>query len=94
MNLMTSVSGLACKLNRKSNAMRLIIDCDPFLPRPDLYARYVYEHILEREYQEPISKFFGAWTWPHIDVSETERRCVGEYLKRIYAEGKIRYAEW
>lgn len=74
----------------------LEIDCAPGEPRPDVYAREVFNTI-GKEYAEPNSKFFGNWTW-FIDIEkepwEKAKDTVGAYLKKLYNAGKIRYASW
>ena len=76
--------------------INLNIDCAPGSPRPDGYAKVVFEY-LGIEYTEPISKFFGNWIW-HIPVDEVkydkELPWISDYLKRLYSRGSIRYAGW
>lgn len=74
--------------------MMLVIDCDPFSPRPDVYAQHIYGTILGIELPNTISRCFGAWTWPEIEVTEEQEELIGTYLKDLYAHGCIRYAEW
>ena len=71
------------------------IDCEPFAPRPDVYFQHIWNEILHRENNipEPISKFFGCWTW-EITFTEEEQNAVGEYIKSLYNSGKIRYGSW
>ena len=70
------------------------IDCAPGAPRPDAYIPDVADD-LGVKYGEPISKFFGNWTWwlENVDKSQYEQKLEG-IMKRandLYARGRIRY---
>lgn len=71
------------------------IDCEPFAPRPDVYFRHIWEEILNRKdsIPQPISKFFGNWTWD-IEYTEEEQSKVADYIKDLYYHGNIRYGSW
>ena len=74
----------------------LEIDCAPGTARPDTYATFVF-NALGVEYKEPLSKFFGNWTW-HIqtlkEVYDGVQPDISNYLKEQYNKGYIRYASW
>lgn len=76
--------------------MTLGIDCAPGTPRPDRYARIVFDK-LKIEYNEPISKCFGAWTW-EIDVESDKYTAIKpwlkEYMNELVHKGSIRGAQW
>lgn len=72
----------------------LIIDCEPLMPRPDVYYKEICKNILHTEPKEPISKLFGEWIWKVDYDSEEQRNKVGEYLKSCYKSKLIRYGEW
>lgn len=76
--------------------IQIEIDCEPFAPRPDAYFKHIWTYILENteKLPEAVSKFFGCWTWENIEVSEDKQKEIGNYLTRLYNEGKIRYASW
>lgn len=70
------------------------IDCAPLTPRPDKYFEYICKEILHLEYYEPISKFFGYWTWKVKYFNEEQPKRIKEYLTEQYNNGLIRYASW
>lgn len=72
------------------------IDCEPFVPRPDVYFKHIWISILGREESSmpnAISKFFGCWTW-EVEISEEQQSRIADYIKHIYNQGKIRYGSW
>ena len=73
------------------------IDCAPGAIRPDAYYRVICEK-LGIEYQEPICKFFGNWTWQVPDLTEEQEKLYAElvptYIKGLYENGNIRYGSW
>lgn len=72
----------------------LIIDCAPGMPRPNVYYEDICEKILHIKPTEPLSTFFGAWTWKVDYESEEQRKKVGEFLSKCYKANLIRYGEW
>lgn len=77
--------------------MTVEIDCAPGADRPDSYFRVICEK-LGIEYFEPVSRFFGNWTWVIPDLTEEQNKVydefVPDYLKGLYERGRIRYASW
>lgn len=73
-----------------------VIDCAPGSPRPDVYARKVFDY-LGIEYINPISKFFGAWTWC-VEISESKYEDFSDWMQEtmddLYKRGHIRGAQW
>lgn len=72
----------------------LEIDCDPFAPRPDEYAKEIFKNILHSDYQPPRSVCFGCWTWENVECTREQKDLIGEYLTGLYGMGRIRYASW
>lgn len=71
------------------------IDCEPCTPRPDVYAKDIFA-MLNKEYQEPYSKMFGAWEW-EVEVDnccdiEQKLNCIHERFETLYNQGYIRGA--
>lgn len=73
------------------------IDCAPGAPRPDCYYKVICEK-LNIEYAEPISRFFGNWTWVLPDLTDEQVKLYDEivptYIKGLYEKGHIRYGSW
>jgi len=70
------------------------IDCAPEAPRPDTYFQTICETILHKEYWEPISKWFGNWTWEVTYESKDQQDKVEQYIRKLYNDGCIRYGSW
>ena len=78
----------------KENARILGIDCDPFTRCQKTAVNHIYKEILGVEVPKRLSAFFGCWEYPIEYPSDEKREEVGNYLKHLYACGKIRYAQW
>lgn len=84
--------------------MRIVLDCDPFSPRPgDLISEVVKGTILEglpaAQPDATVSRIFGMWTWDFSEVTTSEewtevKRVIGPRIQQLYHEGRIRYGEW
>lgn len=72
------------------------IDCDPWtgMGRQGDHFRHICENILHCDYYEPISKWFGNWTWEVKYKDREEQEKVAEFLKELYEEGRVRYISW
>ena len=72
------------------------IDCDPWtgMGRQGDHFRAICENILHKEYWDPISKFFGCWTWEVEYETKEQRDIVEKFLKSLYHKGLCRYASW
>ena len=70
----------------------MYIDCEPGMPRPDVYAKVIFQNILKRPYQEDNCRLFGCWTWENVEMTEKERKEAFKYLEKEYYEDNIRYA--
>ena len=73
------------------------IDCAPGTPRPEIYAKRVFEK-LGVESVTPYSKCFGAWEW-NIELDDTfDFDSFSSWMKsemdRLYNTGNIRGAQW
>lgn len=73
------------------------IDCAPGPVRPgDLYVHVIAGLGLAE--REPVSTFFGNWTWDYSDVPANEWAAVRPLLKSritdLYNRGRIRYGSW
>jgi len=80
------------------------LDCAPGSPRPgDLFPGVLNETPLTEEDFECVSKSFGCWTWqlkedePDKERSklyEENKPTYSERIKKLYGDGKVRYASW
>ena len=72
------------------------IDCDPFrgMGRQADYFRHICERILHCAYYNPISTFFGCWTWNVEYSDEEQQKQVKVYLIDLYERNIVRYASW
>lgn len=75
------------------------IDCEPGSPRPDTFIKNAVDLIKSDVIiEEPVNKFFGAWTWNIAGISDEEytqaKPRLEEYFDRLYMSGRIRGAEW
>ena len=72
------------------------IDCDPYtgMGRQGDHFKNICKNILHCEYYEPVSKFFGNWTWEVEYENEEQREAVKAFLTDLYNEGLCRYASW
>lgn len=73
------------------------LDCAPGYPRPgDLIDGVIKDTGLSA--REPVSKFFGQWTWDYSDVPQEEWKRIQPTLKtrvtKLYNDGLIRYGSW
>lgn len=73
------------------------LDCAPGSPRPgDLIAGVIEGTGLPA--REPVSKFFGNWTWNYNDQSEElwlkARVILKKRITKLYNSGVIRYGSW
>jgi hypothetical protein len=73
------------------------LDCPPMSPRPDAYIDGVLEGT-GLVAGEPVSKFFGNWTWT-FDVPrerwEAEiQPIIQPRIEALYHSGCIRYGSW
>lgn len=80
----------------KPFTVTLCIDCDPWtgMGRQGNHFEYICKEILKIDYYEPISKFFGCWTWNVTYTTLDQRNKIKEFLTKLYNDGLIRYAEW
>ena len=79
------------------SAQTIEIDCPPGGLRPgDLMQSICKDAGLE--YKEPVSKFFGHWTWDYSDMPEAEWKKVQpiakRYIEKAYHRGIVRYGSW
>ena len=72
----------------------LEIDSDPFARAQEPLAKTIFNDILEQEYREPNSTFFGNWTWEKVACTEKQREKIIALLSDSYDQGLIRYASW
>lgn len=73
------------------------LDCAPGGIRPgDLIGGVIADTGLAAK--EPVSKFFGNWTWDYSEVPAEEWLAVNETIKsrieELYNTGLIRYGSW
>jgi hypothetical protein len=66
------------------------IDCAPGQVRPGEYFKHICEHILKVPYYEPVSTFFGCWTWRVTFQNEKQRDEAYSYLAGLSKIGAIR----
>ena len=72
------------------------LDCPPGTPRPDDLLPAVLEGT-GLPVREPISKFFGNFTWDYEDMREVfikAKPTLQERIEKLYYEGVIRYGSW
>ena len=72
------------------------IDCDPFtgMGRQGDHFKSICENILHCEYYNPISTFFGNWTWEVEYENEEQQKEVKTFLTDLYNQDLCRYASW
>jgi len=72
------------------------IDCDPWtgMGRQENHFKHICDTILNCKYYDPISKWFGCWTWKVTYANEDQRIKVKEFLTNLYNQGLCRYASW
>ena len=72
------------------------VDCYPGSPRPDAYAKKVFEY-LGLEYINPYSMVFGAWEW-EVSIDEDKYHDFDKWMREtmdaLYESGRIRGARW
>lgn len=78
-------------------AQTIELDCAPGGPRPgDLIGEVIKGTLLEP--REPVGMFFGNWTWDYSDVPAEEwehaKLLTAPRIKKLYADGYIRYGSW
>jgi hypothetical protein len=84
--------------NRVLSATQTIeLDCAPGNPRPsDLLPGVIKDTGLT--YRDPVSIFFGNWTWDYSDIAAEEWQKIKPTLKEritfLYNKGLIRYGSW
>ena len=66
------------------------IDCAPGQVRPGEYFKHICEHILKVPYYEPVSTFFGCWTWRVTFQNKKQRDEAYSYLAGLSKIGAIR----
>lgn len=73
------------------------IDCAPCSPRPDTYAKLVFDKLGV----EPIAaynKMFGAWEWEVVVDNDFDFQEFNSWMKstmdKLYNSGYIRGAQW
>ena len=77
----------------------LVIDCPPGSMRPDGILSLVLQDTELTPKDFTITrKFFGEWTFvlneSRNDIYEKYKHDIGTKLKKMNAEGYVRYAEW
>ena len=75
------------------------LDCEPIGPRPSAFiAGVMKDSGVEYDNREPISKFFGNWTWDFSEIpAELWKKAQPTFKERItalYYSGAIRYGSW
>lgn len=70
------------------------IDCDPFTRCQETAANYIFREILGVEVPKRLSASFGCWEYPIEYPSAEKRKEVENYLRHLYACGRIRGARW
>lgn len=72
------------------------IDCDPWtgMGRQGDHFKTICKNILKCDYYEPVSKFFGCWTWEVTYANKEQQDAVAEFLRELYGMGLCRYASW
>ena len=86
-----------CECDATGKKQTVELDCPPGSPRPDDLIGGILEGTGLKE-REPVSKFFGNWTWDYSDIPEEKWKRVKEIvapkIKKLYANGLIRYGSW
>ena len=77
---------------------KIMIDCEPFGPRPDTFLPAAIEYT-KLKCKAPTNTLFGEWTFDYTeDVTSKEWNSLLPILKtnleRLYDSGSIRFAEW
>lgn len=80
-----------------SDPQTIELDCPPGNPRPDdLYPNVIKG--LDLPTREPVSKFFGEFTWDYQDIPPEKWKKVQPILKeritKLYNQGLIRWGSW
>ena len=80
-----------------SEMQTIELDCAPMTPRPDTYIKGVLKGTGLKA-GEPISTFFGCWTWA-FDVPQEKwekeiQPIVQPRIEALYHQGAIRYGSW
>jgi hypothetical protein len=74
----------------------LSLDCAPGAIRPgNLLPQVIKDTGLK--VKEPVATFFGCWTWDCSDQAEEyekARATIGERVKALYNDDKIRFGSW
>ena len=71
------------------------IDCDPWTGMGCQQDHYIACcELIGAEPQPRISACFGCWEWPITYKTKEDQKIVGNYLKSLYGQGRIRYASW
>lgn len=71
------------------------IDCDPWTGMGRQQSHYeACCNLIGVEPQPRTSAFFGCWSWPITYKTKEDQEKVGEFLKGLYHQGRIRYASW
>ena len=78
-------------------AYTIELDCAPGTPRPDALLPQVLAGT-GLELDEPVSTFFGNWTWA-VPADQEEKYLaakpvLAERIKALYNAGAIRYGSW
>lgn len=73
------------------------LDCPPGFPRPDdLIDGVIKDTILPK--RNPVSKFFGNFTWDYQDIPADQwmqiKPILKERIEALYHSGAIRYGSW
>ncbi len=79
--------------------IQIILDCPPGINRPDnILEMLLTATELKTSDFNIISKVFGSWTF---ELAEDKKEIYEKYedaiiikIKKVYANGLIRYAEW
>lgn len=72
------------------------IDCEPCMPRPDVYADYIRDNFFDGTPYEITSKLFGHWEFAFKEgfyPTEDQKKASWDYLVDQYNLGLIRYAD-
>jgi hypothetical protein len=78
---------------------KIVIDCPPVSMRPDGILNLVLRdtELTSKDFTI-TSKFFGAWTFvldeTKNDIYDNHKYDIGTILKKLNAQGCVRYAEW
>jgi hypothetical protein len=83
----------------KNETNTVEIDCPPGTPRPDdLFPDVIKGTGLAVEDFDLVSKVFGNFTWElkaqKNDLYKKAKNTIGERIKALYSQGKIRYGSW